>query len=340
MAALPYIQLYVADYLADTMHLTTEEHGAYLLLIFNYWQTGKPIPKSRLARIARLSNDRWISVEVSLKEFFNDNGEEWVHDRIDRDLDSVHSSKNQKSAAGKASAEAKRIKKLAEAQRKANARSTNVEVPLQQNSTNRDTDTDTDIKETPPPPAYAHDEFDSRTKFAMHKDWQPDEKSFAAVLFANAMASQTFHEDQFLEFKSFWTASPDEFRTQAKWEHALAQSLKKDLRNAQAAGRTTDGHTRPNQTGAGQRPARERPLSAVERVDRAIEQQRAARDQASDSPENRAAGGLVENDDGDLRPPLDVEFRRVSETGPCMGETPDGPERAPDSEWTGPDEQP
>jgi len=89
MAALPYMQLYVADYLADTMHLTTEEHGAYLLLIFNYWQTGKPIPKNRLARIARASSDRWSEIESALSEFFEDDGEQWIHLRIERDIESV-----------------------------------------------------------------------------------------------------------------------------------------------------------------------------------------------------------------------------------------------------------
>lgn len=84
MAALPYIQIYVRNYVADTMHLTTEEHGAYLLLIFNYWQTGKPIPVSRLARITRLSNERWTDVERSLGEFFNDNGSGWEPVRIDQ----------------------------------------------------------------------------------------------------------------------------------------------------------------------------------------------------------------------------------------------------------------
>ncbi|HFN5126739.1 TPA: YdaU family protein, partial [Pseudomonas aeruginosa] len=113
MAALPYIQLYVADYLADTMHLSTEEHGAYLLLIFNYWQTGKPIPKVRLSRIARVPNDRWPAVEASLSEFFNDNGNEWVHERIERDLLAVDSTRNQRSAAGKASAAAKKARKEA-----------------------------------------------------------------------------------------------------------------------------------------------------------------------------------------------------------------------------------
>lgn len=132
MAALPYMQFYVAEYLADTMHLTTEEHGAYLLLIFNYWQTGKPIPKNRLSRIAKISNDRWTTVEDSLKEFFNDNGTEWVHKRIEADLALVAEAHAQKAAAGKASAESRKRAKQAEAKRKASDRSTPVATPVEQ----------------------------------------------------------------------------------------------------------------------------------------------------------------------------------------------------------------
>lgn len=113
MAALPYMQFYVADYLADTMHLTTEEHGAYLLLIMNYWQTGKPIPKNRLQKITRLPNDRWNSVAVSLQEFFNENASgEWVHARIEADLKAARDSQKQRERAGKASAEARKRAKM------------------------------------------------------------------------------------------------------------------------------------------------------------------------------------------------------------------------------------
>ncbi|MGP9834233.1 YdaU family protein [Marinobacter sp. NSM] len=150
MAALPYIQLYTADYLADTMHLTTEEHGAYLLLIFNYWQTGKPIPKKRLQKIARISNDRWPSVEDSLSEFFADDGEFWVHGRIERDLDAVKDAQEQRVKAGRASAEARKRSKQTKSEREVNDRSTPVEIPLERKGsekpTNKDTDTDTDTK--------------------------------------------------------------------------------------------------------------------------------------------------------------------------------------------------
>lgn len=156
MAALPYMQLYIADYLADTMHLSAEEHGAYLLLMFNYWQTGKPIPKNRLAKIARLTNERWADVEPSLQEFFCDNGEEWVHLRIEEDLASVREKLTKKSAAGKASVQARRSRKEADVQTKQERNltgvQTDVEVMFEHDVNTKATnkDTDKDLKTDPP----------------------------------------------------------------------------------------------------------------------------------------------------------------------------------------------
>lgn len=156
MAALPYMQLYIADYLADTMHLSAEEHGAYLLLMFNYWQTGKPIPKNRLAKIARLTNERWADVEPSLQELFCDNGEEWVHLRIEEDLASVREKLTKKSAAGKASVQARRSRKEADVQTKQERNltgvQTDVEVVFEHDVNTKATnkDTDKDLKTDPP----------------------------------------------------------------------------------------------------------------------------------------------------------------------------------------------
>ncbi|EHN6998275.1 DUF1376 domain-containing protein [Escherichia coli] len=156
MAALPYMQLYIADYLADTMHLSAEEHGAYLLLMFNYWQTGKPIPKNRLAKIARLTNERWADVEPSLQEFFCDNGEEWVHLRIEEDLASVREKLTKKSAAGKASVQARRSRKEVDVQTKQERNltgvQTDVEVVFEHDANTKATnkDTDKDLKTDPP----------------------------------------------------------------------------------------------------------------------------------------------------------------------------------------------
>ncbi|MCW7019768.1 DUF1376 domain-containing protein [Escherichia coli] len=156
IAALPYMQLYIADYLADTMHLSAEEHGAYLLLMFNYWQTGKPIPKNRLAKIARLTNERWADVEPSLQEFFCDNGEEWVHLRIAEDLASVREKLTKKSAAGKASVQARRSRKEADVQTKQERNltgvQTDVEVVFEHDVNTKATnkDTDKDLKTDPP----------------------------------------------------------------------------------------------------------------------------------------------------------------------------------------------
>jgi uncharacterized protein YdaU (DUF1376 family) len=131
MAGPPYMQFYPGDYLADTQHLSTEEHGAYLLLLFNYWQRGKPLDNSndRLTAVTRLSIERWIVVKPVLEEFFEIDGNTWIHRRLERDIDAYKQRIDQASAAGKASA----AKRWGKDKDRYNGRSTHDKIPLQQN---------------------------------------------------------------------------------------------------------------------------------------------------------------------------------------------------------------
>lgn len=76
--------LYVDTYLADTGHLTTLEHGAYMLLIMHYWQKGGlPADERMIARVARMTADQWIESREVLAMLFGDG---WTHKRIDAEL--------------------------------------------------------------------------------------------------------------------------------------------------------------------------------------------------------------------------------------------------------------
>lgn len=70
----PYMQLYVADYLGDTRHLTTEQHGAYLLLLMTMWRSDGVLPKddAKLARIVGLTVARWKRISDDVMAFFDD----------------------------------------------------------------------------------------------------------------------------------------------------------------------------------------------------------------------------------------------------------------------------
>lgn len=80
----PWIPIYVADYLKDTTHLSPSEHGAYFLLILQYWQDGSlPDNERQLARIARMDAREWKDARDVLSCFFS---EGWKHKRIDAEL--------------------------------------------------------------------------------------------------------------------------------------------------------------------------------------------------------------------------------------------------------------
>ncbi|MFG1302697.1 DUF1376 domain-containing protein [Xanthobacter autotrophicus] len=80
-----WMPLAIDDYLADTRHLTTLEHGAYLLLIMRYWQkAGLPNDDRMVQRIAGLNDEQWAESRDVIASFF-DAG--WGHPRIDAELE-------------------------------------------------------------------------------------------------------------------------------------------------------------------------------------------------------------------------------------------------------------
>lgn len=79
--------LYIADYLADTSRLTTEQHGAYLLLLIDYWRNGSlPDNDAILAQITRLSPDAWSNARSILQAYFKHDDGRWVHGRVESEL--------------------------------------------------------------------------------------------------------------------------------------------------------------------------------------------------------------------------------------------------------------
>lgn len=80
----PWMPFYVNDYLGDTEHLSTLQHGAYCLLLFSYWRRGGlPNDDQQLANITKMSLDEWLIHRPVLKAFFHSG---WHHQRVDAEL--------------------------------------------------------------------------------------------------------------------------------------------------------------------------------------------------------------------------------------------------------------
>jgi uncharacterized protein YdaU (DUF1376 family) len=91
--ALDWFAFNVKAYMGDTAHLTTEEHGAYLLLMLAYYSSEKPLPATdrALSSITKLPMDRWLECKPALAPFFDERNcgggmIYWAHARIEAEI--------------------------------------------------------------------------------------------------------------------------------------------------------------------------------------------------------------------------------------------------------------
>lgn len=79
-----WMPIYWGDFLKDTMHLSTEEKGAYLMLIAHYWATGGAVKNDKIL----IKNVCGLSIKKlqNVLAFFIEKDGELTHARIDREL--------------------------------------------------------------------------------------------------------------------------------------------------------------------------------------------------------------------------------------------------------------
>lgn len=90
MSAKPdlWMPLYFGPYLTDTMHLKTEQHGAYFLLLMACWKRGGELPDDdeQLAAITRLTIGNWRKARVVIAPFWQIKGGKWTQKRLTIEL--------------------------------------------------------------------------------------------------------------------------------------------------------------------------------------------------------------------------------------------------------------
>ena len=137
----PWMPLYVADYLGDTRRLTTLEHGAYMLLIMEYWQHGGlPDDDRELADIVGLDAEQWAAMRPRISRLFKPG---WKHKRIDEELAKAAEISERR----RASAEQRWSKSNANAEQKDATCNARARVPQPQSQDNNNPSSSTTQKE-------------------------------------------------------------------------------------------------------------------------------------------------------------------------------------------------
>lgn len=88
MSQAPVMPLFLDAMIGDTLHLSTEEFGAYLLILFATWRNnGQALDDDdrMLARICRVSEYRWKKLRPRLAGFFHIIDGKWHQNRLERE---------------------------------------------------------------------------------------------------------------------------------------------------------------------------------------------------------------------------------------------------------------
>jgi uncharacterized protein YdaU (DUF1376 family) len=113
MAEFPAMPLWTDAYIGDTLHLTLEQHGAYLKLLMIAWRTPDcsiPDDDALIARMLSVTPARWAKLRPVVLSFWRLEGGRFTQKKLTEGREKLAKNKEQKSSAGKRSVASKALK--------------------------------------------------------------------------------------------------------------------------------------------------------------------------------------------------------------------------------------
>jgi len=101
-----WMPVFIGDHHTETLHFTTRQHGAYILLLMAAWMAGGSLVDDdiRFCMLTRLSPDQWAEDRATLAQLFTVADGKWSHARLIEELAHAADNKQKKSIAGSRSA--------------------------------------------------------------------------------------------------------------------------------------------------------------------------------------------------------------------------------------------
>jgi uncharacterized protein YdaU (DUF1376 family) len=203
--------IYWGDYLRDTAHLSTAEHGAYMLLLAHYWTTGKPIPSDdeRLRRITRMDKREWMQSRSALTAFFTVDGDTLRHKRVDEEILRAKERTEKRSKAGAAGAKGRW---QTHGKGNAEAMANDMRSEWQNDGPSPSPSHESSNEDSPPVvPQPAKEKIDARGT-RLSADWQPDEQLQA---FAHGLGLDVGRVAE--DFRDYWHGKAGSAARKADW---------------------------------------------------------------------------------------------------------------------------
>jgi uncharacterized protein YdaU (DUF1376 family) len=111
MSDTPFMPLWVADFVGDTLELDAKEVGAYMLILMAMWGRDGTLPndQKKLQRVARCGRD-WPKVWAAIGHYFTVEGDTISQGRLTRELQKVAAKREVNAQSGARGGRAKALK--------------------------------------------------------------------------------------------------------------------------------------------------------------------------------------------------------------------------------------